>query len=452
MQSLGSRSWHAVARAGGTAVILATLIAVAGCSTIRSMMPSAREAKQLQEKQRQLQAKCMRFADQYVGRVVEESTRFERAAANPELRTALTSWRLSQANSAYSIAAGDSAIVSALDLVTLAVLSRMVVEDTLVPRFPDDATPLLAVHRQLEESAWKLTDDFLTPSQTEEFRNVLAQWRAKNPQVATVAFVHFVDFAKAVGRPAPGEADSSGNLFGLIGLDPLAGLDPAIKQIEQTRLLAERAIYYMQRVPYVLDLQVERVTSDLLMEPEVRGALADADRVSRSAERFASVAEGLPDAFARERAALINQLSDVLVTQEATMRPMLVELRQALEAANATADSVDSVVKSIDALIARRPAAPPGASAAEPGRPFDIVEYTQAAEQFTRTANELRLLLTALDGTAPALASTLGSTVAQGRSLVNHLALIAAALIVLAIGGTLVAALTYRSLAQRMKS
>jgi hypothetical protein len=131
---------------------------------------------------------------------------------------------------------------------------------------------------------------------------------------------------------------------------------------------------------------------------------------------------------------------------------MLVELRQALEAADATADSVDSVVKSIDTLMARRPTPPAGAPAAEPGRPFDIVEYTQAAEQFTRTANELRLLLTALDGTAPALASTLGDTVAQGRSLVNHLALIAAALIMLAIGGTLAAALAYRSLANRMKS
>jgi hypothetical protein len=365
MLSLRSGSWHAVARAGGTALILAALIALAGCSTIRSMMPSAREAKQLQEKQRQLQAKCMRFADQYVGRVVEESTRFERAAANPELRTVLSSWRLSQANSAYSIAAGESAVVNALDLVTLAVLSRMVVEDTVVPRFSDDAAPLLAVHRQLEDAAWKLTDDFLTPSQTEDFRSVLVQWRAKNPRVTNVAFVHFVDFAKAVGRPALGETDSGGT--------------------------------------------------------EVRGALADADRVSRSAQRFAGVAEELPDAFARERAALINQLSDVLVTQEATMRPMLVELRQALEAADATAGSVNSVVKSIDALTARRPPPPAGAPPAEAGRPFDIVEYTRAAEQFTRTANELRLLLTALDGTAPALASTLGDTVAQGRSLAHRM-------------------------------
>ncbi len=450
MLSLGPRSWYVVARAVGTAAILATLIA--GCSTIRSMMPSAREAQRLQEGQRQLQAKCMRFADQYVGHVTEESARFERAAVeSPELRVVLSSWRLSQANSAYSIAAGESAVVNALDLVTLAVLSRMVVEDTLVPRFRDEAAPLLAVHQELENAAWKLTDDFLTPSQTEDFRSVLAQWRAQNPHVTSVAFVHFVDFAKAVGRPAPGETAASGNLFAMLGLDPLAGLDPAVKQIEQTRLLAERAIYYMQRVPYVLDLQVERVTSDLLMEPEVRSALADAQRVSRSAERFAGVAEGLPDAFARERAALIDQLSGVLQTQEATLRPLLVELRQALEAADATAGSVDSVVKSIDALMARQSPRGAGAPRSEPGRTFDITEYTQAAEQLTRTANELRLLLTALDGAAPALASTLGDTVAEGRSLVNHLALVAAALILLVIGGVLAAALAYRSLAHRIR-
>ena len=450
MQKSRPRSWSPHLRAAAAAV-LATLIALAGCSTIRSMMPSAREAKRLQQSQRQLQAKCMRFADQYVGFVVEEAARFEQGAANPELRVLVANWKLSQANSAYSIAAGESAVVSALDLVTLAVLSRMVVEDTVVPRFPDDAAPLLAVHRQLEERAWKLTDEFLTPSQADDMREVLARWRAQNPQVTSVAFVHFVDFAKAVGRPAPGETSHSGNLFALVGLDPLAGLDPAIQQIEQTRLLAERAIYYLQRVPYVVNLQIENVTTDLLTEPEVRGALADADRVSRSAERFAGVAEALPQTFARERAALINQLSEVLVVQEATMRPMLVELRQALEAANATAGSVDSVVKSIDTLMARRP--PPAAAAgAAAGPPFDINEYTRAAEEFTTLANELRALLTALDGKAPALAGTLDRTVEQGRSLVDRLALWIAALIALAIGGTLAAALTYRLVATRMKS
>ena len=417
------------------------------------MMPEAREAQKRQLELRQLQAKCMRFADEYVGKVLEETARFQRTVDDPELRKVVAGWSLAQANSAYTTAAGDSAVVSALDLVTLAVLSRMVIEDSLVPRFPSESAPLLAMHRQLEEEAWELTDDFLTASQIQDFHDIVAKWRARNPRVSTsVVFVHFLDFASEIGRPAPGEAARRGNLFGLIGLDPLAGLDPAVRQIEQTRLMAERMIYYMQRVPYVVSLQVDRMTSDLLYRPEVRELLADTDRVSLSVERFAGVAEDLPATFARERQAIIDQFSNVLVAQEATLRPMLVELRQALEAGDGMAGSVDGAVKSIDTLLARWPSPPPGAAASPPGKPFDITEYTQAAAEFTRTANELRQLLTTLDAQAPALASTVGSTIDQGRSLIDYLALRVAALIAVLIGGTLVATLAYRYLAARMKT
>ena len=96
--------------------------------------------------------------------------------------------------------------MSALDLVTLAVLSRMVIEDSIVPRFPSESAPLLAMHRQLEEEAWKLTDEFLTDSQIEDFRNIVASGAPAIRSVDQRAFVHFVDFAKAIGRPKPGEA------------------------------------------------------------------------------------------------------------------------------------------------------------------------------------------------------------------------------------------------------
>ena len=75
-----------VVRAAGLTIVAAMLTALPGCSTISSMMPKAREAKQTQLEMRQLQAKCMRFADEYVGSVVEETTRFQRAFVDPELR------------------------------------------------------------------------------------------------------------------------------------------------------------------------------------------------------------------------------------------------------------------------------------------------------------------------------------------------------------------------------
>ncbi len=413
-------------------------------------MPAAREAERIQLELRQLQARNMRFADQYVGRVIEETGRFRRTLTDPELRSTVSNWRLAQANSAYTAAAGETPIVSTLDLMTLAALSRMVIEDTVLPRFGEKAAPLLAVHRELEVLAWTLSDEFLTKEQEDEVLAIMVEWRKEHPEVTSVAFVSFLDYARQIGRGTLTDTQRRSGLFAAIGIDPLSGIDPAVRQIQQTRLLAERTIFYLQRIPYIVPLQMEVVTSELLLRPEMRGALEDSDRISRSADRLAGVAEGLPAAFASERAALVDQLSNVLVAQQATLHPMLIELRQALEAADTTATSVDSVVRTIDAMIARpRAAAAPGT---DPGRPFDIREYTRAAEEITRTANELKLLLTALDETAPVLSSKLDSTVAHGRSLVDHIALLAAVLIMLLIGGTLAAAVAYRRLTTRAKT
>ena len=156
----------------------------------------------------------MRFADEYVGKVLEETGRFQRTVDDPELRKVVAGWSLSQANSAYTTAAGESAVVSALDLVTLAVLSRMVIEDSLVPRFPSESAPLLAMHRQLEEEAWELTDDFLTESQIQDFHDIVAKWRARNPRVtpALSSSISWTSPARSADRhPArrPGAATCS---------------------------------------------------------------------------------------------------------------------------------------------------------------------------------------------------------------------------------------------------
>jgi hypothetical protein len=212
------------------------------------MTPAARQAAEVKEQMDQLQARAMRFADEYVGRVVEDSSRFIRGEDDPRIRLAVASWQLTQANAAYGNATGPSPVVNALDLVTHASLSRMVAEDTIVSRFPETGQQLLATHRELEKAAWTLCDEFLTPSQIADLHGILDEWRRQHPTVRTVAFIHFLDFAKQIGRPKPGETARAGGLFAMLGIDPLSGLDPAIREIEQTRALAERTIYYMQRV------------------------------------------------------------------------------------------------------------------------------------------------------------------------------------------------------------
>ena len=60
--------------------LLALALGSSGCNTIRQMTPAARQAAEVKEQMDQLQARSMRFADEYVGRVVEDSSRFIRGA------------------------------------------------------------------------------------------------------------------------------------------------------------------------------------------------------------------------------------------------------------------------------------------------------------------------------------------------------------------------------------
>ena len=434
--------------------LLAVLLVLTGCQSLRSMTPKARQAAEAAAQLQRLQAQNMRFADDYVGQLIEGVHQAEIEVATPAQRFALSGWLLAQANTAYTIASSDNAVVNLLDLVALASLSRIVIEESALQRFPEQAEGLLRVHRRLEVQAWNLADAVLTPEQKADLNRALLAWRAEHQDVVLAPFVRFQEFLDtAPATPSDSTRTAPRSLIGIVGLDPLAGLDPAVRQVEQSRLLAERAIYYAQRVPIIIDLQLDRSLNRLAAGSEAQQLLRQTAAMSSSALRFTAVAEALPADIAREREAIIRQLSELLTTQRATLLPMLEELRRALEAGHLTASSVDQATRSIDALMARfqdrpRPSGEP------PGRPFDITEYTQAASEITRAANELTQLMKTVGVQAPGVGGAMGSTLeagaAQGRALIDYLFLRLAALIALLLGGLLAVLLLYRWLAPRI--
>ena len=441
--------------AAALTLALAALLALAGCEALRGLSPSARRDAEVAAAMLQLQARDMRFADYYVGRLIQVGRAVEGQMPDPDHRYQLSGWLLAQANAAYTAASSEHAQIGTLDLITLATLSHKVVERIGPQRFPGQAQALIAVHRELETEAWRLAEGVLDTQQQSDLRRLIADWQARNPDFENASFIRFQDFLKVAPASAQNARLVPASLMGIVGLDPLAGLDPAVKQVEQTRLLADRAIYYAQRVPIIMDLQLDRSLNRLATGPEAQRLLANGTSLSTSAERFVTVAEALPADFAREREAIIRQLSEMLSTQQATLLPMLVELRTALEAGRGTAGAVDEAARSIDALVARfqdRPRTP----GEPPGRPFDITEYTQAATEITRAAHELTRLMNTVGVQAPGLGGAVGSTlqggVAQGRVLVDYLFVRVAWLIALLLGGLLAVLLLYRWLAPRIRS
>jgi hypothetical protein len=230
-------------------------------------------------------------------------------------------------------------------------------------------------------------------------------------------------------------------------LDPLEGMDPAVRQIEQSRLLAERAIYFTKRLPYLLDIQLRYSSLRLAAMPEVRGALSDANRVTAAADRVADTVATLPEVLARERAALIEGTWRGFAANEAHARELVSELNAALGTSNQAAASVRDAVRTLDAFIGRFDK-PPGAPA---GKPFDIADYGRAATDIAQAAAQLQALLVRLDQQAPAAQARFAPLLGEARAFADALFWRLVVLVVLLPLMCAAAALLYARLAPKLR-
>jgi hypothetical protein len=316
----------------------------------------------------------------------------------PQLRLQAHSWRVSQSTAAYTIASGPNPTINALDMIVLATLSRMVIEDQWKQDFGALPQALLDTYRRLEQQSWSLVDGILDAERVQQLRGLIERWRKENPTARAVAQVRFEDFS-ALELRRDNETHGGGGLFAFIGLDPLSNLDPAVRELEQTRQLAERTIYYLQRAPALLDMEIERLVYQLAAMPEVERALTGVDRLSFAAQGVGDLATRAPAIIASERQAIIADLTRTLHTEQDRLQPLLLNVRDVLNAGTQTSQSLTSTVAALDALIARmqpdEPADP--ATASTPRRPFDITEYTTTVRELGAAAERMQSLLVQLD-------------------------------------------------------
>jgi hypothetical protein len=394
------------------------------------------ESQESGERLTQLQMMVMRQADQYTARVADATDSLYAKAGTPDARTLTQGWKLQQATSAYIVAVGENPALNAVDMVILATVSRMVVQDYWVgERFGAPAQALLATHRELETNAWATVDEVLTPAQRSQLRQITDQWRAENPRQRNVGAARFSDFVKLLGAKAAAQQNQGpGSLFSLALVNPLSGLDPAVRALEQTRQLAARAMYYAERAPRLWSWQAELLTYQLADQPESRQVLSNLNGVADSTQSFARTAESLPNLIRQEREAAINQLlagvaqerSNILATlntQEAQLRELLPQVRQTLTAGRDMANSVNGAVKSLDAFV--HYVSPPDTNAtpqpaATNSRPFNVLDYGTAAGEIGGMAKDLNTLLTGLNQSLPQVTRVSQQATVDAKVVVTH--------------------------------
>jgi hypothetical protein len=428
-------------------VLLLAVTVLSGCALTNRLFRD-RAAEERAASLLQLQLAVMRFADEYAARVNERVVAFQQATNDPGERLVAQSWLVSQATGAFTIAAGPNPELNAIDMLVFASLSRMVIEDRWVGEiFGQRADSLLAAHKVLESRAWSHADVFLTATQMDELRTSIAAWHRDNPIGRAVPFIHLEDFAFATSATRAGPASST-SIFSFIGIDPLANLDPAVRELAQSRQLAERAVYYGQRVPKLISMETQRLAFEMAVTPESLRVLDSVDRIGGAAQATGNLAADLPRLFAAERSATIEQLTGILDERQGELQALAAELRSTLEAGGTTSDSVRETIAALDVLLARfeRPAS---ATARTDSRPFDVTEYTEALRMLGETAQHLQVLLAQADGKVPALTQASEHATGQLATLVDHVYWRLVQLILVLVAAVVAGAVGYRAISRR---
>jgi hypothetical protein len=408
-----------------------------------------------------LQAEALRFADGYVDSVAHTVDSVGKRVGTRQANLRALNWKVEQATAAYTDATGENPVWNALDLAVLAAVSRMLVDEPkLREEFGEAVVALQETHRQLEKNAWSLVGSFLTQDQITELQNLIVEWRRQNPGERGAAGLRFTELS--IGRAPSSAQVKPTSIFSMLYINPLAGLNPTTVAIEQSRELAARVVAWAERAPTLMRWQAELLALQVSQQPESQQILADASRASRSMESIAKTAEVLPDLVETQRKAAIDQLFAgvaaeraailaELESKEATIQTLLGQLRETMSAGGAMGDSLTATIKSLDAFV-HYVSPPPSANApaVPPGKPFNIVDYGNAAGQVGSMARDLNTLLRSADQAAPAIARIGQQTGEDLKRVVDHAFWRGLILILTLLVGSVPARLAYRMLVRKL--
>jgi hypothetical protein len=354
-----------------------------------------------------------------------------------------------------SIASGPNPMANLLDMVSMTSLTRRSIEDHWVKTTNGAAfRPWLQSSLALETNVWDIAVSAIEPAQVEELRNAINQWYARHPEIRSIAFIGPRDFSSLV-KISPEEGAKRSSVFSLAGLDPMAGFDPAVREVTRTRLFAERAMFTLQRMPLLLRWQTELLTERVVAMPEVRLALTNTtrlgesvDRISRASEQVSQTAAQLPDRISAERKAILSALDQ----QESKLHALAAEVKLTLASGEKMSTSLNTTLITFDALMKRfgvgEPDTNPVANTNSP--PFNILDYGKTAGDVGAAAKDLNTLVVSLNQSVPQVTRLSQQAASEVKGVVDRAFWLGLVLILILLSGCVLAGLTYRALAIKL--
>jgi hypothetical protein len=385
---------------------------------------------------------CMAFGERYVNALGDSCDEIEQAAKDLQVKADAHLLKLRTANSVYDILTSSNPFAKLMDLIVLVELQyRVLVTDNVAVEVygQESAPPLLRALFEGRADVWRVADQVLKPDQRKVLEHMIDDWRARNPDVQVVAGVRFSEFSEYRGKSV---------LDGVpLGSGLLAPVSEATRQIEETRMLAERAFFLAKRMAQLARWEAEALFNAMMLHPEIRTG-------NETAVRVAAILETLPAKFAEERAVIMKRMEDrekAIGAIAQDVRVTAADVKEIVKDFHPLLQESEGVLESANVLAAKF--FPPEGEKDVPkdAHPFDVREFTATVREF-RALLESPAWTARLSEINRAAQSRVKDAGLEVDHLVNSFFWHCVALIVLGLGLAFGLAFAYLLIARRIPS
>jgi hypothetical protein len=413
-------------------LLIALTVGISGCNLLKNTLElpekGIRSLFSLDQENEavdpvELQSQMLRLADNAIETLNMAIGKLQLKDDKPNRRRTLLRRRITTTKDILAVVTGANINANLLDMVILASLNRMNVENYWIPKFyGESAKPYLLASREVEKQVLRIAETALKKEQLSELLAAIKTWHEQHPNVRSPTDLGALGFTAEIAQSnRSSDTKITTSVFNLLTIDPLAGLDPATRELADTRLFAERGLFLARHMPTLIRWETELLIIQTAEVPQLEKLLADVTQLSDSADRFSRTAEGLPGLISTER----QQIVQALDKHQPGLTSLAAQAEKALDAGKQMSDASNTTLKTFQDVVRQLQASPDDPNA----EPFRINDYTAAATQIDGTAQSLVKLLQAFDRTlSPGQLDILSSrldamirhTQASGKELVDY--------------------------------
>lgn len=315
-----------------------------------------------------LQQEVMDFSDAYTLAMGQEIDKYIRGQDDPQKRLAAETWKTFFDAAAMGIAAGRDPSSNLLDMYVFMKLTSDATRRYWVPEvFGEGAAGLNAANAKLLGELENTLLEFIDAGQKEEIDSMIGRWRAEHRDMVYVAGIRLRDLAELRAR-------RTGVRGGPIPV--LADMQKAVGEVDAAVQVAERMMFYLERLPQLASRQTSLAMAQAGAAPAILSVTESAENASQA---LASLPGALNESVATNAAIIREILPDIRLSLEATQEVLASaerltssdpgeetwekdDVMQALDALTGSARAINATLQQAEGLLAR--AAQPETAAA----------------------------------------------------------------------------------------